>query len=112
MGSLRLTPEGLGLSTRNTAVRGHEWLPCRKCRAFGQAQTPNNIVIPAKAGIQGRILCRLPWIPAFAGMTEGSGLYSARVSGRQTDSSGLRSAATPQISSTIAAPSISAAPIR
>jgi hypothetical protein len=27
-------------------------------------------VIPAKAGIQGRKIRRLPWIPAFAGMTE------------------------------------------
>jgi hypothetical protein len=27
-------------------------------------------VIPAKAGIQGRKTRRLPWIPAFAGMTE------------------------------------------
>jgi hypothetical protein len=28
------------------------------------------VVIPAKAGIQGRKIRRLPWIPAFAGMTE------------------------------------------
>jgi hypothetical protein len=26
-------------------------------------------VIPAKAGTQGPLLCRLPWTPAFAGMT-------------------------------------------
>ena len=27
-------------------------------------------VIPAKAGIQGPSICRSPWMPAFAGMTE------------------------------------------
>ncbi len=32
--------------------------------------TTSPLVIPAKAGIQGRRLRRLPWIPAFAGMTE------------------------------------------
>jgi hypothetical protein len=28
-----------------------------------------SIVIPAKAGIQGQLLRRLPWTPAFAGVT-------------------------------------------
>jgi len=28
-----------------------------------------NSVIPAKAGIQGHRALRLPWMPAFAGMT-------------------------------------------
>ena len=41
-----------------------------------EAQTPE-IVIPAKAGIQaGKRRCSTPphpWIPAFAGMTEGGG---------------------------------------
>jgi len=33
-------------------------------------------VIPAKAGIQGHLGRRIPWIPAFAGMTA---IYDGRV---------------------------------
>jgi hypothetical protein len=31
--------------------------------------SPTQGVIPAKAGIQGHRFRRLPWLPAFAGMT-------------------------------------------
>jgi len=29
------------------------------------------LVIPAKAGTQGEVALRWPWVPAFAGMTKG-----------------------------------------
>jgi hypothetical protein len=32
-------------------------------------QSANKIVTSAKAGFQGQVTERLPWIPAFAGMT-------------------------------------------
>ena len=56
------------------------YMACVSARVYGilpACRLPLLLVIPAKAGIQGDSdeICG-PWIPAFAGMTEGNWFHS------------------------------------